>query len=125
MIYIDTNIFIYLFENHQEYATKVASFLDKNIKTTQFITSVITITELSAGNPNITTKTIQQLQGLKIIPIDENIASLAGSILHQDKMPIGDALHYATAQSTNCDAIYTNDTILAKKAYKKMQVIMP
>ena len=126
MIYLDTNILIYLFENHQEYASKVAAFLDENQKNdTPLITSVISVTELTAGNQNITIDTLKLLQGLKIVPVDETIASLAGDLIAQDKMHIGDAIHFATALSAKCNAIYTNDDYLAKKASKKLKIIKP
>lgn len=126
MIYLDTNVLIYLFENHQEYASKVASFLDESQKNdTPLVTSVITITELTAGNQNITLDTLKLLQGLKIIPVDETIASLAGDLIAQDKMHIGDAIHFATALNAKCSAIYTNDDYLAKKASKQLKIINP
>ncbi|MCA9351019.1 PIN domain-containing protein [Candidatus Saccharibacteria bacterium] len=126
MIYLDTNILIYLFENHQEYASKVAAFLDENQKNdTPLITSVISVTELTAGNQNITIDTLKLLQGLKIVPVDETIASLAGDLIAQDKMHIGDAIHFATALNAKCNAIYTNDDYLAKKASKKLKIIKP
>lgn len=126
MIYLDTNILIYLFENHQEYASKVAAFLDENQKNdTPLITSVISVTELTAGNQNITIDTLKLLRGLKIVPVDETIASLAGDLIAQDKMHIGDAIHFATALNAKCNAIYTNDDYLAKKASKKLKIIKP
>ena len=126
MIYLDTNILIYLFENHQEYASKVAAFLDENQKNdTPLITSVISVTELTAGNQNITIDTLKLLQSLKIVPVDETIASLAGDLIAQDKMHIGDAIHFATALNAKCNAIYTNDDYLAKKASKKLKIIKP
>ena len=106
MIYLDTNILIYLFENHTEYATRVADYIDKNIKNnTRFATSVITITELMAGNEHITIDTLLLIQGLQIVPVNAEIAAHAGTLMCQEKMHIGDALHIATALSSKCNIL--------------------
>lgn len=126
MIYLDTNVLIYLFENHAEYATRVADYIDKNSKNnTWFITSTLTITELMAGNEAITVDTLLLLQGLQIVPVSADIATHAGIVMLQDKMHIGDAIHIATAISCKCSTLYTNDDYLAKKAAKSIDVVKP
>ena len=125
-IYVDTNIFIYLLENHTKYANKIANFFSQQHKNkASFITSAITITELVAGNPGITPKMLNSLPGLQIIQVNEEIALKAGILQNNDAIKIGDSIHLASAILSDCDSLYTNDTKLIVKAKGILKTIKP
>lgn len=126
MVYLDTNILIYLFENHPNYAHGVATYITTCQKAgTPLITSAITVAELIAGNKNINLKTIKLVHGLQIIPVSEDIAEYAGKLQVKNNMHIGDAIHLATALASDCKKIYTNDAKLAINARLDIEVIKP
>lgn len=126
MVYIDTNIFIYLFEGHVGYAEKVADYLEFNRQNNiKLVTSALTVTELLAGNSDITIDMLKMFQDLEIVVLSEDIAVSAGKIQNESNIHIGDAIHLATALSQNCTEIYTNDIRFGKKAGKLIKIKHP
>jgi len=114
MLYIDTNILIYLFELHEPSSKQVASILeDHTSKGTKLVTSVITVTEFLAGTVSSNLETLHMVPNLSIIPLDERLAERAAILQRKNKVNIGDAIHLATAIHQNTEAFFTNDKLLA------------
>lgn len=115
MIYIDTNIFIYLFEGHKLYGNQVANALDTyKDQNKQLLTSAITVTEFLAGTNDSNLNTLRQLPNLSIVPLDENIAEQAAILQRKNNIKIGDSIHLATALKLKAESFYTNDKELSK-----------
>lgn len=124
MLYLDTNILIYLFEKHDRFSNQVASILEKYTnQNKQLITSVITVTEFLAGTTSSTLQTLHQVPNLSIIFLDSTLAEQAAQLQRKEKINIGDAIHLATALQHNALFFFTNDRPLSKIVEKYIPVI--
>lgn len=124
MIYLDTNILIYLFENHASYSEKVASKMEKYVAVGEkFITSSITVTEFLAGTESSSLGTLNQVPNLTIVTLDENLAEQAAVLQRKSQIKIGDSIHLATALHFQSSAFFTNDKNLTKVAEKFIKVV--
>lgn len=119
MIYLDTNILIYLFELHDPYSKQVASKLEQfTNEGSQLITSAITVTEFLAGTVSSSLETLRQVPNLNIISLDEQLAEQAAMLQRKHKIQIGDSIHLATATQGRAKVFFTNDIQLSKIAEK-------
>lgn len=126
-VFLDTSIFIYLFEDYPKYAGLVQPIFDQEsvIK----ITSVITIAEvltkpIEAKNENLVNKyeeIFHHLPGLSVVYPDYNTAVAAAQIRAQYQFRLIDAFQLAMATQYKCSSFLTNDRKLAK--YKNLSVI--
>ena len=124
MLYIDTNILIYLFESHDPYSQKVATILEEFTDDgKQLITSAVTVTEFLAGTTLSSLETLHKVPNLNIIPVDENLAEQAAILQRKNSIKIGDSIHLATAIQQKAEAFFTNDKKLTKIVEKYMSVI--
>ena len=116
MLYLDTNILIYLLEGHEAYAEAVASMLGEYTSSgSLLVTSTITITEFLAGTDSIGLSVLRQIPRLQFIVLDELLAERAALLKIKEGLQIGDAIHLATAIQQEAD-FFTNDKILARAA---------
>jgi len=123
MIYIDTNIFIYLFEGHNLYGEKVVESLEAyKLQNKQLVTSAITVTEFLTGTIKSKLMTLHQLSDLSILPLDENIAEQAAILQRENNIKIGDSIHLATALQAKAESFYTNDKELSKIVAKYIPI---
>ena len=123
MTYVDTNILIYLLEQHFMYSELVAEVLDEVTRDKGIlITSVIAITEFLAGTDSSSLETLQRIPQLSFIPLNENLAEQAVHLQRKNNLQIGDAIHLATALEQRADALFTNDKLLAKIAKSHITV---
>jgi predicted nucleic acid-binding protein len=123
MVYLDTNVLIYLLEDHPVYGALVADKLTELRNSGQeFATSVLTITELLAGTRSSKDSIIDDIPHLETHNITKAIATKAAMIQRDTGLNIGDSLHLATALIQNADAIFTNDKQLAKTASKYLPI---
>lgn len=124
MIYLDTNILIYLFENHIIYSERVANKLeDYATLGEEFITSSIAVTEFLAGTESSSLATLHQVPSLKIVTLDETIAEQAALLQRKMNINIGDSIHLATALHLHAGAFFTNDKKLSKVVEKYISVV--
>ena len=126
MVYLDTNVLIYLLERHASYSERVADALDELRSQKQsFLTSVIAITEFLAGTKSPNHKALHRVAHLNFEVLDENSATQAALIQRKHKLQIGDAIHLATAISQGATLFFTNDKPLAKvaKAYLPVKTL--
>lgn len=123
MIYIDTNILIYLLEGHAHYGNQVAAVLDELTKQGHTLaTSVITVTEFLAGTSSSRLETLQQVPRLDFVILDETIAEQAAVLRRKHpSLQIGDAIHIATALRGQATLFFTNDRPLAQVTAEYVQ----
>ncbi len=123
MVYLDTNILVYLLEGHLGYSRKVAVELD-NLRNDgeQFLTSVITVTEFLAGTSASTITPLRRLNSLQILNLNEDLAVSAAKLQKKHGMKIGDAIHLATAVEQRAELFFTNDKQLAAVAKRYIKV---
>ncbi|MEO6760861.1 MAG: type II toxin-antitoxin system VapC family toxin [Candidatus Saccharimonadales bacterium] len=122
MVYLDSNILIYLFEHHPQFGRQVADIISGLQPTNRFICSTLTVTECLAQVTKITLKTFHELPQLDLIPLDEAVANQAATLQRDANLRIGDAIHLATALQEKADLFLTNDLQLAKIAQKYLKV---
>jgi predicted nucleic acid-binding protein len=122
-IFIDTAPFIYLIEEHPEFAEKVkAYFIDRFKSGDEFLTSVVTISEFSVKpHRDQRLELIVQLQdfidhtGIDVLPISLTHAELAAQLRGKYPSLKGmDAFQVAVAIDEGCEKFLTNDKPLAK-----------
>ncbi len=124
MLYLDTNILIYLFELHDPYSKKVAIILEEFTDGgKQLITSAVTVTEFLTGTTLSSLETIHKVPKLNIISVNENIAEQAAILQRKNSIKIGDSIHLATAIQQKAEAFFTNDKKLIKVVEKYISVI--
>jgi predicted nucleic acid-binding protein len=122
MLYLDTNILIYLLEGHETYAEAVADTLEEYAQSGgTFITSTIAITEFLAGTGSVDLTTLRQIPRLQFVTLDELLAERAALLQKKEGLQIGDAIHLASAIQGQAD-FFTNDKILARAAKQYMAV---
>ena len=76
----------------------------------ELVTSQLVIEEASAGDPSAAAERLILLHGVPIVPIDENVRSLARKIVSVSIMPakaIADALHVAAAAVAGVEYLLT------------------
>jgi predicted nucleic acid-binding protein len=120
VLYVDTNILIYLLEQHERFSEAVARTLETAGGT--IVTSTITIVEFLAGTVSSSLATLQQVPRLQFISLDEHLAEQAAAVQRRNGLQIGDAIHIATAIEQHADAFFTHDKRLAKVAAEYMAV---
>ncbi|MEW6238395.1 MAG: type II toxin-antitoxin system VapC family toxin [Candidatus Omnitrophota bacterium] len=129
-IYLDTNIFIYLFESFSPYIDILSPVIEK-VELGQFhsYTSELTIAEAlvkpimekNTQWQSIYIQGIQSSPSLTVEPIHRTILIEAARLRSEIGLKLPDAIHYATAIHSNCTAFLTNDKQM--KSIKNLNVI--
>lgn len=125
---LDSNIFIYHFEDNPQFASTCRKVLDKLLRNQlTAVTSVITIIELlSYPSPPNTIKLIKdaffEIPNLKLIEINIQIAIEAAKIRRDYKFHTPDSVQLATALNSHARVFITNDKKLKK--FKELNVIL-
>ena len=118
MVYVDTNILVYLLEGTPRYAQSVArelaSFRQRGLK---FYGSTLLVSEFTAGTSG-TIGDLRMVGELSFIPVSEPIATLSGLLQRKHTIKIGDSIHLATAIEMGYKTFFTNDKKLAAVASK-------
>ena len=122
MVYLDTNILVYLFEHHPTYGRCVAETITELHVDHTFNCATLTVTEGLAQVTKITLETFLAMPDLQLVPLDATIAARAGKLQHDTGLKIGDAIHLATALDRQADVFLTNDKRLAKTAAQYLSV---
>lgn len=125
VVYIDTNIIVYLLEGTDNFGQKVAAkltaFQDAG---RSLVTSSITITEFLAGTPdNAAFSSLETMPGLTFIDVTKNIALRAAELQRLHKLTIGDAIHLASCLEYRSKSLFTNDVKLSNIAKGYVEVL--
>ncbi|RJP27760.1 MAG: PIN domain-containing protein [Candidatus Omnitrophota bacterium] len=117
-IYLDTNIFVYLFEEFAPYVSLLRPLIEQ-IENGDFhsVTSELTLAEslVKPIQDNNTTwqevykQGIQTSPTLSVCPINREILIKAANIRAQHIVKLPDAIHMATAVLSGCETFLTND----------------
>lgn len=123
-MYIDTNIFIYLFEHHPQYGPAAAKAITDLQNKHRPTTSTLTLSECLAKVSGITPNTFEQLPNLSLVVVDKHIAIKSAEIQNTHRIKIGDAIHLATAAELGCKIFLTNDKKLASIAKNYLSIAL-
>jgi predicted nucleic acid-binding protein len=131
-IFFDTNLFIYLVEEHKQLGPRVHELLARMIeRRDELVTSTLTIGEvlvkpLSVGRPDLAERYEQMIDspGMVLVPFDRACARLYAQIRCNDKTIKGpDAIQLASAAQAKSDLFITNDERLSRKIVPGIQFI--
>ncbi|MFZ1249236.1 MAG: type II toxin-antitoxin system VapC family toxin [Candidatus Saccharimonadales bacterium] len=124
VVYLDTNILIYLLEDNGWRSVQVADTLDAlRYKGGTFVTSVLTLTEFMAGRAAVAPETLLEISSIRFVGIDTDVAVRAGTLQRTQRLKIGDAVHVAAAEFMQADKFFTNDKELAAKLPEHIKVM--
>jgi predicted nucleic acid-binding protein len=122
-IALDTNLFIYAFEQHSEYGETVKAIFDCiEDGTVSAVASVITLTEILVkpireGNDALEKRyklLFTHFPNLSVLPIHTAIAERAANLRGKYQIKTPDALILATALSAGSELFITSDERLEK-----------
>ena len=117
-VYLDTSIYIYLFENNPRFAAASEEiFLDLVQRQATIIASTLLITELLVAPikekqselARIYKHLDDQIPGLEFIPLTREISILSAELRAKYNLKSPDAIHLATALATNIQLFITAD----------------
>ncbi|NET38343.1 MAG: type II toxin-antitoxin system VapC family toxin [Cyanothece sp. SIO1E1] len=117
-IYLDTNIWIHMFEDVGDFSQALTALFNA-IDTGTFtaITSELTLAEVlvkpiqnnNTAQQEIYAEALTSTDTLSVIPIERSILVQAAQIRGTTKLKLPDAIHVATAISNQCTTLLTND----------------
>lgn len=117
-IYLDTNIFIYILEDFQQYDSLINAFI-KGLENKYFscFTSELTLAEIlvpvfKKENSKVIIeykKILNDPEFITLIPTTQDIYIHSASNRASFNLKLPDAIHVGTAQSIDCDIFLTND----------------
>lgn len=126
---LDTNIFVYFFEENFQFVQFVKPIFDRlSDDKMEAVTSTISLTEalsskkLSYAGIKVLKGAFLSVPNLTILDVNQEISIEAASIRRMLGFRLGDAIQLATARFSRAKAFITNDQRL--KAYKKVKVIL-
>lgn len=116
-VYLDSNIFIYAFENYASYPECSDVLRALVADELEGITSEIALIEIlpkpvQSGKPELGDAYLQAMvsaAGLVLVPVTRDLILRAVSLRAAAKLNSLDAMHIATALDTGCDVLLTND----------------
>lgn len=124
---LDSNIFIYLFQEDPEFIEKVRKLFKLiSERDISILTSIISVSEaLSYPSPDEVLEGIKSsfysLPKLRILDVDRKIAFRTADIRRQYKFRTPDAIQLATALEAKAQVFITNDSKL--KSFKEVKVL--
>lgn len=128
-LFLDTSCFIYLVENHLQFALPLRLiFSDLGKGKIQAVTSVVTVAEvlvkpIELHRNDLVTKyheLFTTVKSLRVVAPSYNTARLAALIRAVQHFTLTDSLQLALAKENNCKTFLTNDERL--KAYRDLPV---
>ena len=129
-IFWDTNLFIYLIENHGDLSERVTRLRHRMIeRSDDLYTSTLTLGEIlvkpmEAGNEVLGRRYEAALrQGAAIIPFDVDAARLYAGIRKDRTIRPPDAIQLACAAQARVDLFITNDERLSMKSIPRIQFV--
>jgi len=129
-IFWDTNLFIYLIEDHGDLSERVASLRKRMIeRNDDLYTSALTLGEIlvkpvEARNEVLARRYEAALrQGAAIIPFDVEAARLYAEIRNDRTIRPPDAIQLACAAQARVDLFITNDERLSTKSIPRIQFV--
>jgi predicted nucleic acid-binding protein len=120
---IDTNVFIYLFEDHRTFGP-VAEFVVEQAASGAFtaVITPVTIAELlvkplQADRPDVADKyrtAVTHIRGITPVSIDPQVGTMAGALRAKYGLPLPDMLQAAVALAGQPPTVITNDRSLRR-----------
>jgi predicted nucleic acid-binding protein len=129
-IFWDTNLFIYLIEDHGDLSERVALLRKRMIETNDDLyTSALTLGEVLVKPVEVGDEVLARRyeaalrQGAAIIPFDVEAARLYAGIRKDRTIRPPDAIQLACAAQARVDLFITNDERLSAKSIPRIQFV--
>ena len=112
---VDSAPLIYFLENHRVHARRFEALFNANAAgSLEIVISSIAVAEvltgpLKDGNEALADRYRRVLAEWQIVPVDAELAALAARLRASHKLRLPDAIHAATALSTDSVALVTHD----------------
>lgn len=132
IVALDTNIFIYHFEENPAYVSFTEGLFEKiESGRLRAVTSVLTLHEIlagarKAGDARLVTlyrDLLGSFPNLSMVPFDADVAETSSDLCARYGIPTPDAIQVATAIRQKAEAFFTNDERLA--IVKEIKVTVP
>jgi len=131
-IFVDTNIFIYLFsKSDEEKRGKCREFFNKADINAQFVVSIQVINEFTAVMlqkfkiPTDEVKSIiDVMSSFELVEIDLSLIKSALDIKNRNQLSYWDSLIVSAAKSAHCNSILTED-LNSGQIIEEMEVLNP
>lgn len=121
LIYLDTCLLIYVFEDHPEFGSRVRKALAREPAERFAISPLVKfeclVAPIKSGNLILQRYYEEGLRHFVQLPLPEDVFLQGAQLRARFGLRTPDALHLATAQHHGCDALWTNDGRLAKAAH--------
>ena len=121
LIYLDSCVIIYLFEDHPEFGPRVRAMLTsepgKHFAISPLVKFECLVGPMRSGNLLLQRYYEDGFRQFKQLHMPEDVYLLAATIRARFGLKSPDALHLATAQYHRCEALWTNDTRLNQAAH--------
>ena len=117
-VYLDTNVLIYLIENHPSYRDKIVALIaELDELNCEIITSELTLAEClvkpfaqnDKQSQDIYIASIKSSEFLTVKPVTRKVITEAARLRAAFKNKLPDSIHLATAFGTGCDTFIGND----------------
>ena len=130
-IFFDTNLFIYLFEDHGPLGSRVSELLERiAARKDQLVTSTFTLGELlvkpkEKGDSALALRYEAAMESpdVRLVSFDTKAALRYAEIRQDRSIRNPDAIQLACAASVECDLFITNDENLTRKNVSGIQFI--
>jgi predicted nucleic acid-binding protein len=130
LVYWDTMLFVYWFEDNRQYAERVGVILSgMEARGDQLLTSTFTLGELLAGPiklgaTDLARRMRASIQDIaQLLPFTTETAERYAEIRAMHGVSPADAIHLACASRAQCDLFLTNDRLLVGKTIPGIQFI--
>jgi predicted nucleic acid-binding protein len=130
-IFWDSMLFIYLFEEHPAYSSRVRHLLERALhRGDSLFTSCLALGEILAGAQNSLDSNKSQLirngieeMGFVPLPFDDGAVAPFSRLRAKEKLKVADAIHLACAASARIDLFLTGDRQLMRLDVPGIQFI--
>ena len=126
---IDTNIFIYYFEQNPQFGLDAKEIIDDlSASRLEGVTSILAVVETLSKKdlPKDIAKDLEEsileIPNLSILDVDRKIGVLAADIRREYGFRLPDSIQLATAVISKAGSFITNDTRLKK--FKELKVVL-
>jgi predicted nucleic acid-binding protein len=130
-IFWDTNIYIYLFEDHGDFSKRAANLRSRMLaRGDQLLTSTLTVGEvlvkpMEHGDAELCTQYEQAIAATSLLlPFDLKAAKIYASLRQDRAIRPPDAIQLACAAAAGSDLFITNDRRLQGKTVSGIQFIV-
>jgi len=113
---VDSNVFIYVVEDHPEFSAAAKQALIKTVRGGDSLcVSSLVITEILSGTSNLSALKLLEASQTVVYDFTKDIAVVAGNLRRQHPgLKTPDAIHVATAITAGASSFITNDKKLLK-----------